>query len=139
MKTQDTGSDETGTERRGTDTSTRGGRRMPGRALRIGLAVVLVCKVAAVALWYTGGLSAALALAAEGSAGRTVPGKAADAPKAGEARAKSATASGTAAASADGDVAQGSAAAAKPPEARACRESPTRRNGPDGRSVESSA
>ena len=49
-------------------------------AIAFSLAVVFVCKLALVGLWYTGGLSAALALAADGSAGRPAPGKASEAP-----------------------------------------------------------
>ena len=50
--------------------TTKTARRRGSRALRVGLAVVLIVKVAAIAVWYTGGVSAALALAAETRAAR---------------------------------------------------------------------
>ena len=125
MKTHDTQSDtpRTGRETAGTDTS--GDRRVPGRALRIGLAGVFLCKLGLVALWYTGGLSAALALAADGGATRAAAGKASDAPGAGEAAGKSANA--IARAPADTEAGEGSRAAAKATEPRAMVEAITRR------------
>jgi flagellar motility protein MotE (MotC chaperone) len=71
--------------------TTKTRRRRGSRALRVGLALILIVKLALVAVWYTGGVSAALALAAETRA-----------PRGGDASAiKAAAADATAAKSAD--------------------------------------
>jgi flagellar motility protein MotE (MotC chaperone) len=125
MRIHDRGSDDGSTERHHSGGGAGTGRKVPGRLVRIGLAVVFLCKLTLVALWYSGGLSAALALAADGSAGRSAPGKASEAMGAGETIGKNTLASARVP-TAGTDASDGSVAP-KAPEPGAMVEAITRR------------